>query len=71
MMQEYIQLGQRIKGFTIETSTDGNNWTRKASNIQTTTVGYKRIIPLTKANYVRIKITDSRACPTLHTLSIF
>ena len=82
MMQEYIQLGQRIKGFTIETSTDGNNWTRKASNIQTTTVGYKRIIPLngnvensydagTKAKYVRIKITDSRACPTLHTLSIF
>ena len=74
MMQEYIQLGQRIKGFTIETSTDGNNWTRKASN--------KRIIPLngnvensydagTKAKYVRIKITDSRACPTLHTLSIF
>lgn len=82
MMQEYIQLGQRIKGFTIETSTDGNTWTRKASNIQTTTVGYKRIIPLngnvdnsydagTKAKYVRIKITDSRACPTLHTLSIF
>lgn len=82
MMQEYIQLGQRIKGFTIETSTDGKAWTRKASNIQTTTVGYKRIIPLngnvdnsydagTKAKYVRIKITDSRACPTLHTLSIF
>ena len=82
MMQEYIQLGQRIKGFTIETSTDGTNWTKKGGNIQTTTVGYKRIIPLngdvsnsydggTNAKYVRIKITDSRACPTLHTLSIF
>lgn len=82
MMQEYIQLGQRIKGFTIETSNDGKNWTKKGGNIKTTTVGYKRIIPLngstsnsydagTTAKYVRATITDSRACPTLHTLSIF
>lgn len=81
-LQEYIQLGQRIKGFTIETSTDGTNWTKKGGNIKTTTVGYKRIIPLngstnnsydggTDAKYVRVTITDSRACPTLHTLSIF
>lgn len=81
-LQEYIQLGQRIKGFTIETSTDGQNWTKKGGNIQTTTVGYKRIIPLngstnnsydagTQAKYVKISITDSRACPTLHTLSIY
>lgn len=81
-LQEYIQLGQRIKGFTIETSTDGKNWAKKGGNIQTTTVGYKRIIPLngntsnsydggTNAKFVRVTITDSRACPTLHTLSIF
>ncbi len=81
-LQEYIQLGQRIKGFTIETSTDGTNWTKKGGSIQTTTVGYKRIIPLngntgssydagTTAKYVRVSITGSRACPTLHTLSIF
>lgn len=81
-LQEYIQLGQRIKGFTIETSTDGSNWTKKGGSIATTTVGYKRIIPLngstsnsytngTQAKYVRVTITDSRACPTLHTLSIF
>ena len=81
-LQEYIQLGQRIKGFTIETSTDGTNWTKKGGSIATTTVGYKRIIPLngstsnsydagTTAKYVRVTITNSRACPTLHTLSIF
>lgn len=81
-LQEYIQLGQRIKGFTIETSTDGTNWTKKGGSIATTTVGYKRIIPLngstsnsytngTQAKYVRVTIKDSRACPTLHTLSIF
>ena len=46
-----------------------------------TTVGYKRIIPLNgststygdgfSAKYVRINITDSKACPTLHTVSVF
>lgn len=80
-LQEYIQLGQRIKGFTIETSTNGTSWTKRGGSIQTTTVGYKRIIPLNgstssydagiRAQYVRVKITDSKACPTLHTLSIF
>ncbi|MBR6445382.1 MAG: discoidin domain-containing protein, partial [Prevotella sp.] len=81
-LQEYIRKGQRIKGFTIETSEDGSSWTQRASNIQTTTVGYKRIIPLNgktdssygtgfKARAIRIKITDSRACPLLHTLSVF
>lgn len=81
-LQEYIQLGQRIKAFTIETSTDGTNWTKKGGSIATTTVGYKRIIPLngntgssydagTQAKYVRVTISDSRACPTLHTLSIY
>ena len=82
-LQEFIRKGQRIKGFTIETTEDGSTWTRRASNIQTTTVGYKRIIPLngnTAKSYdengfrvrgVRVKITDSRACPLLHTLSVF
>ena len=80
-LQEYIQLGQRIKGFTIETSVNGTNWSKRGGSIQTTTVGYKRIIPLNgststydggvRAQYVRVKITDSKACPTLHTLSIF
>ncbi|MBP3227710.1 MAG: alpha-L-fucosidase [Bacteroidaceae bacterium] len=82
MLQEFIRKGQRIKSFTIETTEDGTSWTQRASNIQTTTVGYKRIIPLngsTSASYgagyqvrgLRIRITDSRACPLLHTLSVF
>ena len=79
-LQEYIQLGQRIKGFEIEISTDGATWTKKGTNVMTT-VGYKRIIPLNgstsnygdgfQAKYVRINITDSKACPTLHTVSVF
>lgn len=82
MLQEYIKLGQRVKGFTIETSEDGTNFTRRASGIGTTTIGYKRIIPLngsTSSSYstsytakaVRIHITDSKACPLIHTLSVF
>lgn len=81
-LMEYIRKGQRIKRFTIETSTDGTSWIRRASNIETTTVGYKRIIPLNgntansyanpvTAKYLRIKILDSKACPLLHTLSVY
>ena len=82
MLQEYIRLGQRIKSFKIETSTDGTTWKAAAPGVTTTTVGYKRIIPLngstansygngTFVKAVRITLTDSKACPTLSTLSVF
>ena len=81
-LQEPIRLGQRVKAFTIETSTDGTNWTRQGGNIATTTIGYKRIIPLNgstdnsygtgyRAKMVRITISDSRACPLLSNISIY
>lgn len=81
-MMEYIKLGQRVKSFKIETSTDGSTWTRLGGNIKCTTIGYKRIIPLNgstsssygngySAKYLRITIENSKACPTLHTVSIF
>ncbi len=82
-LMEYIRLGQRVKDFTVETSDDGVNFTRRASNIQTTTIGYKRIIPLngsTADSYsgngytvkaLRVTINDSKACPTIHTLSVY
>lgn len=46
VLQEHIQLGQRVKAFSIETSNDGTKWTKRGGNIATTTIGYKRIIPL-------------------------
>ena len=78
----YIRKGQRVKGFTIETSSDGTTWMPAAPNVECTTIGYKRIIPLngsTSASYdsgitakaLRITITDSKACPLLHTVSVF
>lgn len=82
MLQEYIKLGQRVKGFNIQYSTDKSNWTTAATGITQTTIGYKRIIPLCgstqnsyakgiDARYIKINITDSKACPLLHTVSIY
>lgn len=82
MLMEYIRKGQRIKRFSIETSIDGKAWVRQGGDMATTTVGYKRIIPLNgstsasydggiAARYLRINILDSKACPLLHTLSVY
>ena len=81
-LQEYIKKGQRVKGFNIQYSTNNSNWTTAASGITQTTIGYKRIIPLNgstsssyssgiSARYVKINITSSKACPLLHTVSIY
>lgn len=81
-LMEYIAKGQRVKKFHIEVSEDGTTWTRRASNVETTTVGYKRIIPLngsTSNSYgtgfaakgVRIVIEDSKACPLISKLAVY
>jgi len=81
-LMEYVKKGQRIKSFTIETSEDGSTWTQRGGDIATTTVGYKRIIPLngsTSSSYgtgysakaVRITINDSKACPLLSKVAVY
>ena len=81
-LMEYIAKGQRVKKFTVETTQDGVNWTRRATGVQTTTIGYKRIVPLnssTANSYgtgydvmgVRITIEDSRACPLISKVSVY
>ena len=82
VMQEPIKLGQRIKDFKIEYSADGSTWTELCPSMQTTTVGYKRIVPLNgstsnsygdgySAKKLRITILDSRACPLLSNLNVY
>lgn len=82
VLQEHIRLGQRVKSFVIETSMDGKQWTRQGGEVKTTTIGYKRIIPLNgstknsytdpvQAKYLRVTITDSKACPTIENVEIY
>ena len=81
-LMEHIAKGQRVRKFHIETSADGTTWTRRASEVETTTVGYKRIVPLngsTVASYdagiqakaLRIVIEDSKACPLISKVAVY
>lgn len=67
--QEYIQLGQRVKAFTVEDWT-GDHWEQLASG---TTIGYKRILKVvpTTTDKIRFTITDARACPLISSLKIY
>ena len=69
LIQEYIQLGQRIKGFSIEIEKNGI-WQEVAKG---TTIGYKRILridPL-EAQKVRVVISDAKACPVISNIAVF
>ena len=82
VLMEPVKYGQRVKDFSIEVTTDGTKWTECASNI-TTTIGYKRIIPLngsTSSSYnnpksnvkgLRVRIMDSKACPLLAKIAVY
>lgn len=69
LVQEYIQLGQRVKAFTVEALVDGN-WKTLA---KATTIGYKRILlfPSVTATKVRFSITDSKSCPIISNIGIY
>jgi alpha-L-fucosidase len=69
VLQEYIKLGQRVKSFEIETWKD-NAW-KKA--VGATTIGYKRILKLdqVKTNKIRIRITESKACPLIAKVAVY
>lgn len=68
-LQEYIQLGQRIKSFSVEVWKD-NAWQPAAS---ATTIGYKRILKIApvETTKVRINITDAKACPVISNVEIY
>jgi len=68
-IQEYIQLGQRIEGFVVGARVDGE-WQEIATG---TTIGPRRILRFddVTADRVGVRITSSRACPTLSTLEVY
>ena len=69
VLQEYIQLGQRVKTFTVEAWKD-NNWSQVGEG---TTIGHKRILKIepTETSKIRINITDSKACPAISNVALY
>ena len=69
LAQEYIQLGQRVKAFTIDALVDGK-WQELAKG---TTIGYKRILsfPTVKATKMRLHIMDAKGCLVISNVSVY
>lgn len=69
-LQEAIQLGQRVERFTIFTN-DQEQWVKVAEG---TTIGYKRIIQLSKpveSNRIKIEINSSRQNPIIAEVGLY
>jgi len=62
-VQEYIPLGERVRGYTIEAWQDGA-W---KEIVKGTTIGHKKLerFPEVTTPKVRLTITDARACPMI------
>lgn len=69
LVQEFIQLGQRVKAFTVEAWVDGK-WKLLAKE---TTIGYKRILrlPTVSSSKIRLSILDSKACPLISNIEVY
>lgn len=69
VVQEYIALGQRVKGWNAEIWKDGA-WKPVGT---ATTIGYKRILKIEPAetDKIRINITDSKACPVISNVEVY
>ena len=68
-LAEHIKIGQRIAEFALDVW-DGGTWKEFARG---TTVGYKRLLrfdPVTTSK-VRLRILDSRVCPTLSGVGLY
>lgn len=69
LLQEYIRLGQRVRKFSISAWKE-NDWKQVAEG---TTVGYKRIVRFdpVKTAKVKIRISDSKACPVISNIEVY
>ncbi len=69
LLQEYIQLGQRVAAFDIYTW-QNNQWKKLGSE---TTIGYKRIVPLNgiKTSKIKIEISEALACPLISNVGLY
>ena len=81
-LMEHIALGQRVKSFEIETSTDGTKWTTFGGGMTKSTIGYKRIIAQNgstassygsgvKAKFVRVTFKSVKSCPVIESVQVY
>lgn len=68
-LKEHIQLGQRVKAFTVEAWQNGQ-WQKIAN---ATTIGYKRILKLAPVTTqkIRVSITESKSCPVISEVEVY
>ena len=69
VLEEYIEIGQRVAGFTVDVW-DGSNWITAARG---TTIGRKRVLPVpsTAGSKVRLVLSDCRDTPALRSLKLY
>lgn len=69
VLQEYIEMGQRVKSFTVEAW----NGTAFSEIAKGTTIGNKRIIsfPNQQSSKIRLTINDSKAEPVLSEIQLY
>lgn len=69
LIQEYINLGQRVQEFTVSALKDGE-WEKL---IDGTTIGYKviRKFPVTKTSQIKVTINKSKACSLISNVELY
>lgn len=69
LVQEFIQLGQRVKSFTVDARIN-NEWKKVSEG---TTIGYKRILKFdpVETDAVRVTIVESKACPVISNIEVY
>lgn len=76
LAEEYIPLGQRVRGWTIEALVN-NEWVELKDALtndgKLTTIGHRRIVcfPDVTTDKVRFTVTDSKACPVISRISMY
>ena len=69
LIQEYISLGQRVRGYKVEAMV-GKEWQKVVDG---TTIGYKviRRFPVVEASKIRVSISKSKACPVISNVELY
>ncbi len=73
VLQEYIPYGQHVAEFAVEYSDGTGHWLPLPCNEQTTTIGYKRILPCAgvRVSQLRVRFLSSRGSIHISNISAY